>query len=40
MHAIASRIGMRFIYAFYEGRGALQLRIAEQHQVIGKRLNS
>jgi hypothetical protein len=28
MHAIASKIGMRFIYAFYEGRGALQLRIA------------
>jgi hypothetical protein len=26
---------MRFIYVFYEGRGALQLPIAEQHQVIG-----
>jgi len=26
---------MRFIYVFYEGRGALQLPIAEQRQVIG-----
>jgi hypothetical protein len=34
-HAIAIRIDMRFIYVFYEGRGALQLPIAEQHQVIG-----
>jgi len=28
-------IDMRFIYVFYEGRGALQLPIAEQRQVIG-----
>jgi hypothetical protein len=28
-------IDMRFIYVFYEGRGALQLPIVEQHQVIG-----
>jgi hypothetical protein len=28
-------IDMRFIYVFYEGGGALQLPIAEQHQVIG-----
>jgi len=29
MHAIVSKIDMRFIYVFYEGRGALQLWIAE-----------
>jgi hypothetical protein len=34
-HAITSKIDMRFIYTFYECRGALQLRIAECHQVIG-----
>jgi hypothetical protein len=28
-------IDMRFIYVFYEGRWALQLPIAEQHQAIG-----
>jgi hypothetical protein len=28
-------IDMRFICVFYEGRGALQLPIAAQHQVIG-----
>jgi len=32
---IAIRIDMRFIYVFYEDREALQLPIAEQHQVIG-----
>jgi hypothetical protein len=34
-HAIATMIDMRFIYVFYESRGALQLPIAEEHQVIG-----
>jgi hypothetical protein len=28
-------IDMRFIYVFYEGRGALQLMIVEQHEAIG-----
>jgi hypothetical protein len=34
-HVIAISIDMRFIYVFYEDRAALQLPIAEQHQVIG-----
>jgi len=34
-HAIANRIDMRFITYFNEDRRALQLPIAEQHEVIG-----